>query len=110
MIIPMIDCVNSTWGNSLSKNDCGLNTPNRRAPLASGGNTKGITMMICATDLPGNLYLDKQYAKGMPNNAISKVDIDAVLMLKIKASKILGLIRDANKLLGSTKIKILKSG
>ena len=102
--------MNSIWGNSLSKNDWGLNTPNRRAPLASGGNTKGITIMICATDLPGNLYLDKQYAKGMPNNAINKVDTDAVPMLKIKASMILGLTRDASKLLGSTKIKILKSG
>ncbi len=70
--------MNSRSGNSLSKNDWGLNTPKRRAPLASGGNTKGITMMICATDLPGNLYLDKQYANGMPNNAINNVDTEAV--------------------------------
>jgi len=97
-------------GKSLSKNDWGLNTPSRRAPLASGGNTKGITMIICATDLPGNLYLDKQYAKGMPNNAINKVDTDAVPMLKTKASMTLGLVSDSSKLLGSTKINILKSG
>jgi len=81
-----------------------------RAPLASGGNTKGIMMMICATDLPGNSYLDKQYAKGMPNNAINKVDTDAVPMLKTKASMTLGLVSDSSKLLGSTKINILKSG
>ena len=66
--------------------------------------------MICATDLPGNLYLDKQYANGMPNNAINNVDTEAVPMLKTKASMTLGLISDSSNLPGSTKIKILKSG
>ena len=67
-------------------------------------------MIICATDLPGNLYLDKQYANGMPNIAINNVDTDAVAMLKTKASITLGLVSDSSKMSGSTKIKILKSG
>jgi hypothetical protein len=46
----------------------------------------------------------------MPNNAINKVDTDAVPMLKTKASMTLGLVSDSSKLLDSTKINILKSG
>jgi hypothetical protein len=55
-------------------------------------------MIICATDLPGNLYLDKQYARGIPNNPINNVDIDAVLMLRTKASMTVGLINESSKL------------
>jgi len=46
----------------------------------------------------------------MPNIAINNVDIDAVPMLKTNASMTSGLIRVSSKLLGSTKIKMLKSG
>lgn len=67
-------------------------------------------MTICAIDLPENLYLDKQYANGMPKNAINKVDTKAVPMFKTNTSMTLGLMNDSSKLLGSTKIKILKSG
>lgn len=110
MIIPITDCVNSISGKTLIMLDWGLKTPRRSTPLARGGNTKGIITIILMKKIPGNLYLDKQYASGIPNKDISSVEIDAVKILKNKALLILLLVNESNIFAGSEKIKILLRG
>lgn len=90
--------------------DWGLNTLKRSAPLAKGGKARGIITIICKRKLPGKLYLERQYARGTPNRPISIVEMDAVIMLKIKASTTSGFVNEVNKVEGSTKLKTLTRG
>lgn len=66
--------------------------------------------MICIRKLPGKLYLDKQYARGIPNRHIRIVDIEAVITLKIKAWITLGLVIEATIPPGSINEMILTRG
>ncbi len=86
-----MDCVNSISGNHKFKIEEGLKTPRRSAPLAKGGSTNGITTTTKRIDLPGKLYLDRQYANGIPNNIIIPVETEAVTMLSMNASTNSGL-------------------
>lgn len=96
IIIPNSDWVNSTLGKTCWRFDWGLNAPRRSAPLAKGGITKGMITIIFMRKLPGNLYRDRQYARGIPNRPISIVEIEAVTMLRIKASTTWGLVIEAS--------------
>ena len=107
---PTKDCVNSIPGKALPIVDWGLNTPKRSAPLAKGGRTNGMITTTLTRKLPGNLYLAKQYAMGIPNRAINIVEIDADTMLRNKASITLGLVNESNIFSGSTKVMILTRG
>jgi hypothetical protein len=108
---PTKDCVNSIPGKTLSKGDvCGLNTPKRSAPLANGGRTNGMMTATLTRKLPGNLYLAKQNARGIPKMDIRIVEIDAEIMLRTKASITLGRVNESNRFSGSAKIKILARG
>ena len=77
--------MNSTEGRPSPKGDEGPNTPNRRAPLARGGRTKGKITIIFIIDFPWKLYRAKQYASGIPKKTRSSVEIVEEIKLKIKA-------------------------
>ena len=83
---PRTDWVNSTPGKYCIKGEFGPNTPNKRAPLASGGRTRGRITITLITNVPRNpLYLARKYASGIPNRARSEVEIVAETRLRTKA-------------------------
>lgn len=87
IITPSMDWVNSTPGKYCTKLDLDPYTPNRRAPLASGGRTSGIITTTLITNFLRKLvYLARKYARGIPKRARNRVDIDAELRLRTKAS------------------------
>src|ERR687898_1703489 len=111
MITPSKDWVNSPPGKFCTKKEFGPNTPNSRAPLASGGRTNGMIIITLRTNLPRILvYLARRYAKGTPNKARSNVEIVAEVRLRTKASQSSGLVRDSNIFLGSTWVRIVARG
>ncbi len=85
-MIPSTDCVNSTAGKTFTIGEYGPNTPKRRAPLASGGRTKGTMTIILKINFPGKfLNRAKKYDNGIPNTVRIKVETVAENMLSIKA-------------------------
>ena len=70
-----IDCVNSIFEKPSPTVEDGPKTPNKRAPLASGGRTRGRITRIFNRNLPRNLYLAKQYASGIPKTIRRSVEI-----------------------------------
>lgn len=108
---PSTDWVNSTPGKYCIKGEFGPNTPNKRAPLASGGRTRGRITITLITNFPRNpLYLARKYASGIPNRARSEVEIVAETRLRTKAFQSTGLVNESRIFTGSTKVTIETSG
>ena len=106
-----MDWVNSTPGKYCVKEEFGPNTPNKSAPLASGGRTSGIITATLFINFPRKLvYLARKYARGIPKRARNNVEIVAEIRLRTKASQSSGLVRESNSLVGSAKVRIEASG
>ena len=102
--------------NSIPEKCCtriefGPDTPNRRAPLASGGNTNGMIIITLRINLPLNpVYLARRYARGTPNRIRSSVEIVAEVRLRRKASQRSCLVNDSSMVLGSVYARIVARG
>jgi hypothetical protein len=63
------------------------------------------------TNFPRKLvYLARKYARGIPKRARNRVEIDAEIILRTKASQSSSLVRLASNFVGSPKVSIEASG